>query len=63
MNVQDDKGRTALHIGVEKEFDPALLKWLVSHGASPDVPDRDQVTARQRAARKRNKQFLAALEA
>jgi hypothetical protein len=61
VNVQDDRGRTALHIGVEKEFEPALLRWLVKHGASPDIPDRSGVTARQRAARKRNKRFLAAL--
>jgi ankyrin repeat protein len=62
INAQDKRGRTALHIGVEKEFDPALLKWLVQHGASPDIPDRDGVTARQKASRKRNKRFLAALE-
>ena len=62
VNVQDKRGRTALHIGIEKEFDPALLKWLVKHGGSPDIPDRDGVTARQRASRKRNKQFLAALK-
>lgn len=61
VNVQDQRGRTALHIGIEKEFDPALLRWLVTHGASPDIPDRHGVTARQQAARKRNKRFLAAL--
>lgn len=61
VNVQDERGRTALHIGIEKEFDPALLKWLVAHGASPDIPDRDGITARAKASRKRNKQFLAAL--
>jgi hypothetical protein len=62
VNVQDKRGRTALHIGIEKEFDPALLKWLVTHGASPDIADRDGVTARLKASRKRNKQFLAALQ-
>jgi hypothetical protein len=46
---------------VEKEFDPALLKWLVQHGASPDIEDREGVTARLRASRKRDKSFLAAL--
>ncbi len=61
VNVQDQKGRTALHIAVEKEFDPALMKWLVQHGASPDIPDRDGITARDRASRKRNKKFLDAL--
>lgn len=62
VNVQDKRGRTALHIGIEKEFDPAHLRWLVKHGASPDIPDRDGVTARQKASRKRNKKFLAAIE-
>jgi len=61
VNYQDRKGRTALHYGVEKEFDPALLKWLVKHGASPDVEDREGVSARLRASRKRDKRFLAAL--
>jgi ankyrin repeat protein len=62
INAQDKRGRTALHIGIEKEFDPALLKWLVKHGASPDIPDREGITARQKASRKRNTRFLAALE-
>jgi ankyrin repeat protein len=62
VNVQDAKGRTALHHGVEKEFDPALLAWLVKHGASPDVADGDGVSARVKASRKRDRKFLAALE-
>ncbi|MGQ0737145.1 MAG: ankyrin repeat domain-containing protein, partial [Acidobacteriota bacterium] len=61
VNYQDSKGKTALHYGVEKKFDPALLQWLVAHGASPDVEDRDGVTARVRASRKRRKAWLAAL--
>jgi len=61
VNVQDPRGRTALHIGIEKEFDPPLLKWLVKHGASPDIPDREGVTARVKASRKRDKKFFDAL--
>ena len=61
VNYQDKRGRTALHIGIEKEYDPALLKWLVARGASPDIPDREGITARTKASRKRNKAFLAAL--
>lgn len=61
VNRRDRKGNTALHYGVEKQFDAALLKWLVSHGASPDIPDATGRTARDLARRKRDKQFLAAL--
>jgi len=61
-DVQDQKGRTALHYGVEKEFDPALLAWLVKRGASPDIPDREGVTARQRASRKRDRKWLEAID-
>lgn len=60
VNYQDRQGRTALRIGVEREYDPALLRWLVAHGASPDIPDREGVSARLRASRKRDKRFAAA---
>lgn len=61
VNTQDPKGRTALHIGLEKEFDPALLTWLVRHGASPDVEDERGVSARVKASRKRDTRYLTAL--
>lgn len=61
VNVQDPRGRTALHIGIEKGFDPALLAWLVRHGANPDVADRHGVSARLKASRKRDRRYLAAL--
>jgi ankyrin repeat protein len=62
VNFQDKKGKTALHHGIEKEFDPSLLKWLVEHGASPDIPDHVGVSPRRKASRKRDKQYLAALQ-
>ena len=55
------KGTTALRYGVEKEFDPALLAWLVKHGGDPDIKDQKGVSARDRAARKRDKRWLRAL--
>jgi ankyrin repeat protein len=62
VNFADPKsGRTALHYGVEKEFDPAQLAWLVGHGASPDIKDKSGVSARDRASRKRDKRWLDAL--
>lgn len=57
---EDSKGKTALYHGVEKEFDPVLLKWLVKHGASPDIKDRDGVSPRLKASRKRDRRVLAA---
>jgi ankyrin repeat protein len=61
VNYQDRKGKTALHYGVEKEFEPRLLRWLVEHGASPDVADNEGISPRLRASRKRDKRFAAAL--
>src|SRR5215831_12772595 len=55
VNFADPKsGRTALHYGVEKEFDPAQLAWLVDQGASPDMKDKSGVSAHDRASRKRD---------
>lgn len=62
VNYQEPKkGRTALHLGIEKEYAPALLTWLVQHGASPDIKDKEGVTSRNRASRKRDKKWLKAL--
>jgi ankyrin repeat protein len=60
IDAQDRKGRTALHWSIEKEDDPALLRWLLDHGASPDIHDRDGVSSKERASRKRDKRFIAA---
>ena len=62
VNFQDPQnGQTALLYGVEKEFDPSLLKWLMQHGASADIEDNNGVTARLKASRKRDKRFLKAM--
>lgn len=61
VNVQDSKGRTALYHGVEREFSPALLTWLVKHGASPDTADDKGISARLKASRKRDQRFFRAL--
>jgi ankyrin repeat protein len=62
VNYQDDRGRTALHHGIEKDFDPALLAWLVKHGASADLLNGAGVSARAAASRKRDRRFREALE-
>lgn len=61
VNFQDRKGKTALHHGVERNYEPSLLRWLVAHGASPDIRDRDGITPRKRAERKRDQRFAQAL--
>lgn len=62
VNFQEPRnGKTVLHYGVEREFDPRLLKWLVKHGASPDIEDKDGMTPRLKASRKRDKRFFEAL--
>ena len=51
--------------GIGQFIDLALLdtqvSWLVNHGASPDIKDKHGVSARDRAARKRDKRWLDAL--
>jgi hypothetical protein len=61
VNYQDSKGRTALYHGVERQYEPELLQWLVAHGASPDIANREGVSARLMASRKRDKRYLTAL--
>ncbi len=61
VNYQDPKGKTALHHGVERSFDPSLLRWLVAQGASPEVEDHGGVSPRAKAARKRDARFREAL--
>ena len=55
-------GKTALLYGVEREYEPSLLKWLVKHGASPDIQDKSAVSARLKASRKRDKRWLHAID-
>jgi ankyrin repeat protein len=62
VNYQDGKGKTALHHGLEKDYAPALLRWLVDHGASPDIADRDGVTPRVKASRKRAAKYHSLFE-
>jgi ankyrin repeat protein len=59
VSFQDRKGKTALHHGVEQSYDPALLRWLLRSGASPDIHDRDGISPRARAQRKRDQRYRA----
>ena len=63
VDYKDSDGRTALHHGMEKQFDPVHLAWLVKHGASPDIKNAKGTSARMMAARKRDRRYLAALDA
>ena len=68
LTVVNRQGRNLLHLACSassaklEAFDPALLRWLVTHGASPDITDHRGVSPRLKASRKRDKRFLAALE-
>lgn len=59
--IDPRNGKTALLYGVEREYEPALLKFLVKHGASPDIEDHTGVSARSKASRKRDKRYLRAI--
>jgi ankyrin repeat protein len=61
VNARDATGKTALHYGIKKGFEPSSLRALVRSGASPDIEDRDGVSPRLLASRKRDKRFLRAL--
>jgi uncharacterized protein len=60
-NFQDSKGKTALHHGLDKGFDPPLLGRLIRKGASPDIADKKGRTPRQVAARKRDRRHSAVI--
>jgi uncharacterized protein len=60
-NFQDSKGKTALHHGLDKGFDPPLLERLIRMGASPDITDKKGNTPRQVASRKRNRRYSAVI--
>jgi hypothetical protein len=62
-NIRDQRGDTVLHIVLERDFGAKILTLLLTHGANPDIPGRDGRTARQIAARKRDKQYHGALTA
>jgi len=61
VNARDAKGKTALHYAIKKGFETSTLRALVRSGASPDIEDRDGVSPRLLASRKRDKRFLRAL--
>ena len=61
VNFQDATGKTALHYGVKKGFEPSTLRALVRSGASPDIVDHAGVSPKLLAARKRDKRFIRAL--
>jgi ankyrin repeat protein len=61
VNFRDPKGMSALHYALDRLYDPAMIKLLVKHGASPAIVDGDGVSATEKAARKRNPAYRAAL--
>jgi len=61
VNFTDKKGRTALHIALDRDYDPSFVRLLVKHGASRQSTDAAGVSAELKASRKRNKAYAAAL--
>ena len=56
------RGTTELLDRGAKVANARLLAWLVRHGASPDIKDREGVSPRLKASRKRNRRFFEALQ-
>ncbi len=61
VNFRDSKRRTALHHALDKDYEPRLVRFLVTHGASIEVVDSKGVSATIKASRKKNKAYAAAL--
>lgn len=57
VDYQDSNGRTALHHGIEKQFDPVGEAWRV-----PRPRRCEDTSARMMAARKRDRGYLVALD-
>ena len=60
-NLAAVDGTTPLHVVILKEYDVAVFKLLLKHGANPDVPGKDDRTVREIAARKRDQRYFKAL--
>jgi uncharacterized protein len=58
IDFQDSKGRGALHHALERDFEPARLRWLLQRGADPERKDKTGTSARMKAQRKRDKRYV-----
>ena len=57
VNVQDGRGKTALHYMLKKRSDPRYLRMLLQRGARLDLEDHDGVTAGSILSRMRSPQY------
>ena len=60
-NLGSFNGETPLHTALKKEYDVAVFKLLLKHGANPDLPGKDGRTVREIASRKRDKRYFNAI--
>lgn len=60
-NVQDSKGRTALHFMLKKDSPPKHVEMVIRHGADPTLRARDGKSPLDLVARRRDKTYLQLL--
>lgn len=56
-NVQDDRGRTALHYMIKKRSDPKHLRMVIDRGARLELADREGVTPARMLLRMRAPEY------
>jgi len=61
-NVGAFKDDTPLHTVLRKGYDVSVFSLLLDYGANPDVPGREGRSVRAIASKKRDRQFLYAIE-
>ena len=56
-------GTTPLHTALKKGYDVTVFSLLLRHGADPDAPGKDGRSVREIASRKKDRRYLAAINA
>lgn len=62
VNFADDKGNTALHIALKRDFEPAAIRMLLKYGADPDRKNNEGVSSKSMLRPKKHKDIAELFE-